>query len=394
MRAAERVAEVRQRYLKTEINHEVLMSSNKPGGGQEASGNPSFYRKTFYVISLYWRGEEKLFAWWSLLVLFILSLLAVATALAINEWYKHFYNAIQELDSRKFYLLVIVFLAIILFSVIRSVLITYLVDLFALKWRRWLTNHYLSAWIVESDRPGHVEHRVDNPDQRIAEDINKFTFETIDLACGLLYTLVSVISFSIVLIGISGDAVFWGVNIPAYMFWAAIFYALLGTYISQKIGFRLVSLSNNQQRSEADLRYFLFRFRDGSSAPKGTEGRSCEKELIREKLDISLANMRRTIRVKMRLSLFTESYSQLSLIFSSLLAVPRFFSGAIMFGDVMQINSAFGNLCGNLSWFINAYHRLADWKATTDRLNSFDGALAVQSRSDGSELRHPSAFAK
>ncbi|MNG79169.1 Inner membrane ABC transporter ATP-binding protein YddA [compost metagenome] len=370
------------------------MSANMPDKEQEVLGIPSFYHKTFYVLSLYWRGEEKTFAWCSLIVLFILSLLAVATSLAINEWYKHFYNAIQELDSQRFYVLVLVFLGIILFSVVRSVVITYLVDVFALRWRRWLTNYYLSAWIVESERPKHVEHRVDNPDQRIAEDINKFTFETIDLACGLLYTLVSVVSFSIVLIGISGDALLWGVDIPAYMFWAAIIYALLGTYISQKIGFKLVSLSNNQQRSEADLRYFLFRFRDGSFVQGDSIGRNCEKERISEKLDVSLANMRRTIRVKMRLSLFTESYSQLSLILSSLLAVPRFFSGAIMFGDVMQINSAFGNLCGNLSWFINAYHRLADWKATTDRLNSFDGALAALSRTDTSDLCHPTIFVK
>ena len=286
----------------------------------------------------------------------------------------------------------VVFLAIISFSVVRSVLITYLVDVFALKWRKWLTNHYLSAWIVKSTRPDQIEQCVDNPDQRIAEDINKFTFETIDLACGLIYTLSSVVSFSVVLIGISGDASLWGITVPAYMFWAAILYALLGTYISQKIGFKLVSLSNNQQRSEADLRYFLIRFRDGSKMHSTGTGRNCEKESISEKLDVSLANMRRTIRVKMRLSLFTESYSQLSLIFSSLLAVPRFFAGSIMFGDVMQINSAFGNLCENLSWFINAYHRLADWKATTDRLISFDGALARSSKINECAAEHRTAF--
>jgi putative ATP-binding cassette transporter len=353
----------------------------------------SFLKNTYTMLSLYWKSEEKIFAWSVLIALLILSLLAVVTALAINEWYKHFYNAIQELDAHKFYSLVVVFLAIISFSVVRSVLITYLVDVFALKWRKWLTNHYLSAWIVKSTRPDQIEQCVDNPDQRIAEDINKFTFETIDLACGLIYTLASVVSFSVVLIGISGDASLWGITVPAYMFWAAILYALLGTYISQKIGFKLVSLSNNQQRSEADLRYFLIRFRDGSKVHSTDTGRNCEKESISEKLDISLANMRRTIRVKMRLSLFTESYSQLSLVFSSLLAVPRFFAGSIMFGDVMQINSAFGNLCENLSWFINAYHRLADWKATTDRLISFDGALARSSEINEGAATHRTAFA-
>lgn len=370
------------------------MDVTKIGSEPEDNGKPPFFRQTFSVLSLYWKSEEKVFAWCALLTLLILSLLAVATALAINEWYKHFYNAIQDLDAYKFYRLVLVFFAIILFSVGRSALITYLVDVFALRWRRWLTNHYLSVWIVESSCPEHVEHCVDNPDQRIAEDINKFTFETVDLACGLVYTLASVVSFSVVLIGISGDALLWGINIPAYMFWAAILYALLGTYISQKIGFKLVSLSNNQQRSEADLRYFLIRFRDCPVLQANRTGRSGEKDRISEKLDISLANMRRTIRVKMRLSLFTESYSQLSLVFSSLLAVPRFFSGAIMFGDVMQINSAFGHLCDNLSWFINAYHRLADWKATTDRLISFDGALAVLSHTDCDVSEYHSVVAK
>ena len=96
----------------------------------------SFLKNTYTMLSLYWKSEEKIFAWSVLIALLILSLLAVVTALAINEWYKHFYNAIQELDAHKFYSLVVVFLAIISFSVVRSVLITYLVDVFALKWRK------------------------------------------------------------------------------------------------------------------------------------------------------------------------------------------------------------------------------------------------------------------
>lgn len=337
----------------------------------------SFLRNTFLLLSLYWKSEEKAFAWCALVALVTLSLSGVGTALALNEWYKHFYNAIQELNAHRFYTLALVFLGIVCFSVVRSVLATYLVDIIALKWRRWLTNHYLCAWIIQSPQPDQLERRVDNPDQRIAEDINKFTFSTVYLACGLLYTLASIVSFSVVLITISGSASLWGVTVPAYMFWAAIIYAMLGMYVSQKIGFKLVSLNNKQQKSEADLRYFLVRFRDRKKTGVACATRNSEKEHISDKLDISLANMRHTIGVKVRLSLFTESYSQLSLVFSSLLAVPRFFSGAIMFGDVMQINSAFGNLCENLSWFINAYPNIAEWKATTDRLISFDGALAL-----------------
>lgn len=336
------------------------------------------WRQLFRVLGLYWREGEKAFAYLSVIALFVLSLLAVGTALVLNEWYKHFYDAVQSINAKQFYFLVLIFLLIVSFSVIRSVLITYLVDVLALRWRRWLTQYYLSQWVLRSNRPGDVARQVDNPDQRIAEDINKFTFETIDLACGLIYTVVSVISFSVVLIGISGEAVVGGFTIPYYMFWAALAYAALGTFISQKIGFKLVGLSNRQQRYEADLRYFLVRFREVDPSPVHCIRRLEKHTAIAEKLDVSLTNMRRTIRVKARLSLFTESYSQFSLMVSSLLSVPRFFAGSISFGDVMQVNSAFGSLCENLSWFIHAYHRLADWKATTDRLLAFDRILFSQ----------------
>lgn len=356
-----------------------MMSTDVASTEAKRANENTFLRNTFSLISMYWKSEERLFAWCILVALVVLSLLGVATALALNEWYKHFYNAIQELNARRFYTLVWTFFGVACFSVARSVLTSYLVDILALKWRRWLTNHYLSIWIIRSPQPEQVGRYVDNPDQRVTEDVNNFTFTSVYLACGLIYTLASVVSFSVVLIAISGNALLWGIEIPAYMFWSAILYTISGMYISQKIGFKLVSLNNNQQKSEADLRYHLVKFRDKKNSALFKSSRIFERSHIGDKLEASLANRLRTIRVKVRLSLFTESYSQLSLILSSLLAVPRFFSGSIMFGDVMQINSAFGNLCENLSWFINAYHNIAEWKATTDRLIEFDCALAQYS---------------
>lgn len=337
----------------------------------------SFIKNTFSILLPYWQNEERIFARIAAAMLILLSLLAVATALVVNEWYRHFYDAIQEGDVKKFYLLILIFIGIVIFSVFRSVLIAYLVDVLALRWRRWLTNHYLLLWTLDPAQADQTENEVDNPDQRIAEDINKFTFETVDLACGLTFTLASIMSFSIVLISASGDAVLMGLTIPCYMFLAAIIYALIGTLISQKIGFKLISLSNNQQRLEADLRYFLIRLREKFRTLPSDLRYEPKKSGIKQKLEASLANMRNIIETKMRLSLFTETYGQLALILSSLLAAPRFFAGHISFGDLMQINSAFGNLSENLSWFINAYRRIADWKATTDRLIAFNKAMRI-----------------
>ncbi|VVO32297.1 SbmA/BacA-like family transporter [Pseudomonas fluorescens] len=350
------------------------MGSECLGGGAPKNSDISV-RDISSILSLYWKSEERGFAWVSLFALVIISLLGVVTALIINEWYNYFYNSIQELNVRRFYVLILIFFGVMIFSVLRSVLVTYLLDIMAVRWRKWLTNYYLDAWMMSYASRGIIESDVDNPDQRIAEDINKFTYETLDLGSGLIYAATSIASFGIVLINISGDVSVLGVVIPFYMFWAAIIYALGGTYAIQKIGAKLASLSNKQQSSEADFRYFLVRFRDRSSIMPPFPGGGVEKDRISGKLDVSLSNMRKIISVKVRLSLFTECYSQLSLVFSSLLAAPRFFSGSISFGDLMQINSAFGNLYENLSWFVNVYPRLADWKATTYRLTSFHRSL-------------------
>lgn len=363
-----------------------------PLNSRPSQNNESFIKNTLLILLPYWQNEERIFAWITAALLIFLSLIAVATALVVNEWYRYFYDAIQEGDIKQFYLLILIFIGVVIFSVFRSVLITYLVDILALKWRRWLTNHYLLLWTLDPAQACQTGNEVDNPDQRIAEDINKFTFETIDLACGLIFTAASVISFSIVLISASGDAVFMGITIPCYMFLAAVIYAFIGTLISQQIGFKLISLSNNQQRLEADLRYFLIRLREKFRKPPSLLIYEPEKSSINQKLECSLANFRKIIRIKMRLSLFTETYGQLALILSSLLAAPRFFAGHITFGDLMQINSAFGNLSANLSWFINAYSRIADWRATTDRLIAFNKAMRNSPPEAPTDPQHDCSF--
>lgn len=358
---------------------------NKTNLPNIATHDLSFMKKTIHITSLYWNSEDKLFAWLAVLAMIALSILGVAMALATNEWYKHFYDAIQASNKEKFYNLILIFLCIAASLIFRSVVITYLIEMLALRWRRWLTNYYTNKWI-STPSARNLSRLTDNPDQRIAEDIQKFTYETLDLGCGLIYTLTSVFSFSVVLISISGDLKVGEINIPYYMFWAALTYAIIGTVTSQKIGFKLVALSNKQQRTEADLRFQLIKLRESSAASTAQLGNQHHRRAIGRCLVTVLRNTKQKILLTMKLSCFTQAYTQLSLIFSSLLAMPRFFAKEISFGELMQINSAFGNLYENLSWFINAYPRLAEWKATIDRINLLDHAIALKLDSNHADI--------
>ncbi|MEA1030147.1 ABC transporter ATP-binding protein/permease [Pseudomonas sp. N-137] len=336
-----------------------------------------FFRRVWQMTTPYWRSEEKGKAWTLLIAVIVLSLFSVAISVWINSWYKDFYNALQEKDSVAFWRLILYFCGIAAVAILGAVYRLYLTQMLTIRWRAWLTEKHFARWLNDKnyyrlEQGGYT----DNPDQRISEDLNSFTSNTLGLGLGLLRTVVSLVSFSIILWGVSGSIQVFGYTIPGYMFWCALVYAAVGSWLTHLIGRRLISLNNNQQRFEADLRFSMVRVRENAESIALYNGEPNENRRLSGRFGLVWHNFWDIMRVSKRLTFFTSGYGQIAIIFPFIVAAPRYFAGKIQLGELMQINSAFGNVQENFSWFISAYTDLAAWRATCDRLLSFRQAMS------------------
>ncbi len=336
-----------------------------------------FFRRTWAMITPYWRSEEKGKAWLLLAAVIGLSLFSVAISVWINHWYKDFYNALEKKDTAAFWQLIGYFGGIAAVAILGAVYRLYLTQMLTIRWRAWLTEKHFARWLANKnyyqlEQGGYT----DNPDQRISEDLNNFTSSTLSLGLGLLRNVVSLVSFSIILWGVSGSIEVFGVTIPGYMFWCALVYAGVGSWLTHLIGRRLIGLSNQQQRFEADLRFSMVRVRENAESIALYNGEPNENQRLSARFGKVWHNFWDIMKVSKRLTFFTAGYSQIAIIFPFIVAAPRYFTGKIELGELMQINSAFGNVQENFSWFINAYSELASWRATSDRLLSFHQAMS------------------
>ena len=340
-----------------------------------------------WALSLpYFKSEEKWRARLLLAACVGLNLGMVYMMVLFNDWNRVFYDALQNRDAAVFWHQLGVFAMLATCFIIVAVYRFYLTQLLQVRWRAWMTRDYLQRWLK-----GHVFYQLelqskngtDNPDQRIQEDVQQFTADTVSLSLGLLDASVTLLSFVGILWGLSGgfsfDVMGETYNIPGFMVWMALAYALAGSLIGHFIGRSMASLNFTQQRLEADFRHHLMRVREYSEAIALDRGGRVERLSLQERFAQVLDNFMRLLRVQKRYTWFNSGYGQAAVVFPMLVASPRYFSGAIQLGELMQISSAFGQVQESLSWFISNYSRLASWQATTLRLTSFqDQMLAVK----------------
>lgn len=229
-----------------------------------------FLGKVWQLSKPYWQSEEKWIARGLLLAIVVLNLGMVYMSVILNKWNSDFYNAQQELDKDAFTHLIFKFSIIAAIFIAIAVYRIYLNMMLQLRWRRWLTNAYFSEWL--SDRSyfqlERGNHQTDNPDQRITEDIDQFTGDTLNLSLGLLNSVVTLASFITILWGLSSplniDIAGHHINIPGFMVWAALLYAMVGSFIMHKIGKPLIGLNFMQQKFEANFRYSMVRLRENA----------------------------------------------------------------------------------------------------------------------------------
>jgi putative ATP-binding cassette transporter len=246
-----------------------------------------------------------------------------------------------------------------------------------IEWRRWLTDHFLQEWMQDQAyyRMQLLDRGTDNPDQRISEDLNIFVEYTSSLALGLLSSVVTLISFVVILWGLSGSLELWGFNIPGYLVWTALVYAIIGSVLTHYVGRKLIGLGFNKQRVEADFRFSLVRLRENSEGVALYRGEQEELGGLRRRFAAVVENWWQLMRKRKQLSWYTNFYAQLAIIFPYIVVAPRFFAGKIELGVIFQTASAFNQVQGALSWFINVYSDYATWKATVDRLIGFHASI-------------------
>ena len=361
----------------------------------------AFARQAGALSMPYFRSEEKWKARALLAAIVVLNLAAVYMLVLINDWNRLFYDALQNKQQDVFWTQLGRFTWIAFAYIIIAVYKFYLTQLLELRWRAWLTAHYTTRWLanhafyrMELARFTQPETQAgngvspDNPDQRIQEDLNLFTSYSVSLSMGLLNAVVTLASFVGILWGLSGafDFTFNGASyeIPGFMVWMAVLYCVIGSVLTHYIGRPLIPLNFQQQRYEADFRHHMVRVREYSESIALDKGEAVERGQLDLRFGQVMGNYLRLLTAQKRLTWFTNGFGQAAVVFPFIVAAPRFFSGAIQLGELMQIASAFGRVQDSLSWFVDNYDRLASWRATTDRLTSFERAVSGQKEANPS----------
>ncbi len=347
-----------------------------------------------WTLSLpYFQSEDRWKARAMLAMIVALNLGTVYVSVLVNDWNRVFYDALQAKDEKVFWQEVWHFTYLAFTFVVLAVYKFYITQLLEVRWRSWMTTDTLRRWMahkafytIELMRFNQTDGKdaalsSDNPDQRIQEDINLFTTYTVSLSMGLLNAVVTLASFIGVLWGLSGMTSFslggTTYEIAGFMVWAALAYAVAGSVVAHYIGKPQIKLNFLQQRYEADFRHHLVRVREHSEAIALDRGEKVEGKALDMRFGVLLANYLKLLKAQKRLIWFQSGYGQSAIIFPLLLAAPQYFKGTIQIGQFMQIGSAFGYVQGALSWLVDNYPSLATWKATTDRLTSFEASLAT-----------------
>ena len=338
----------------------------------------------FHLITPYWNSEEKKSARLYLAGIITLTIAAVYMTLLLNEWFNSFYSALQNYDSDAVYRGLLRFTGLAFAHIAFAVYSYYLQQRLALRWRKWMTKNYLAKWTGQQmyyRLEMFSQGTADNPDQRISEDINLFTARTLSFMSGLLRSATTIVCFIFVLWNLSEVLSFTAAgqefHIYGYLVWTALAYSVLGTWITHKVGHRLVSLNYLQQKLEADFRFSMVRLRETAESVAFYNGAAKEESFLSNRFMTLLRNTLFIIKKQKQLSWLTNSYAQIAIIFPFVVAVPRYLSQNISLGGLMQIANCFGKVQDAMSYFVDVYASLAEWQSCAERLLSFDKHIAA-----------------
>ena len=334
------------------------------------------------LMKSYWKSKEKWRARGLLAGVIALSLGQVYMLVMLNQWNNVFYNALQERNFEVFWSLIGQFSLIAFGYIIMAVYAIYVKQILEIKWRTWMTSRYLDEWLH-----GQTYYRlqvlggdgVDNPDQRISDDIGMFVNLTLSLFIGLLKQVTTLVAFVVILWQLSGaldlpvgDTV---LSVPGYMVFVTLIYSVVGTWLAHKVGRSLIGLNYDQQRYEADFRFSMVRVRENSESIAFYGGEGPEMQNFQERFGMVIRNFWALMKRTKLLNFYVNGYAQLAVIVPILMSAPKYFSGDMQLGGFIQTLSAFGRVQDALSYFVEAYDTIAQYVAVIRRLGGFTGHM-------------------
>jgi vitamin B12/bleomycin/antimicrobial peptide transport system ATP-binding/permease protein len=337
-----------------------------------------FLRQAWDLAWPYWKSDEKWSAIGLLAAVIALNLITVWLNVRFNYWNNDFYNALQQYDWPEFWRQFAIFGALALAFIVVGVYSSYLRGILHIRWRRWLTERFLRNWLEDQAyyRMQLSQATTDNPDQRISDDLNRFASTSLTLSLGLLSSFVTLVSFLSILWTLSGALTIplgggASIDIPGYMVFAALIYAVAGTMLTRWIGYPLIRLNFDQQRYEADFRFSMVRLRENAENVAFYGGEAREFDTFQTRFVRVVANWWGIIKRRKKLTWFTYGYDQVAIVFPFLVAAPRYFDKVIQLGGLMQIASAFRQVQESLSFIISSYTEIAEYQSVVQRLAGF-----------------------
>ncbi|MDR1849107.1 MAG: ABC transporter ATP-binding protein/permease [Zoogloeaceae bacterium] len=343
---------------------------------------------------LWFRSEERRKAWALLTGVAAFNFASVGMAVALSYWNAALFNALGAKDWDAFVFQLVAYSGIAVAFILHAIGSLTLNKWLIIHWRRWLTDRYLDPWLTDG---AHYRVRLfgqqpDNPDQRIAEDVNLYITHAISNGLGFLTTLVALASFGTILANIPADAPlnFMGVAValPLLLVTTSILYAAIGTWVTHLIGRPLIGLDAAQQKAEADFRFSLARLRENTEEVAFIKGEPAERAGLDQRFSFIVANWYALLSRQRRLVLFQTTFNQIAFLFPYLITAPLYFSGAMLLGNLTQVAGAFNRIRFDFYFLARSYASLAYWGSVIERLLGFEEALRAIQKYTGSRIEY------
>jgi putative ATP-binding cassette transporter len=306
-------------------------------------------------------------------LLLFFALFAVRLSVLFSFWYNGFYSALQALDLKAFWFFIALFAVLASIHVASVLLNAYLGQAFDIRWRVWLNQQLTDDWLAGDAyyREQFLARRMDNPDQRIERDIDAFVSGSRTLFFGAISALVSLVAFTGILWQLSGPLSIAGLELPRAMVFLVFIYVIVATVFAFRIGRPLIRLTFLSEQLGANFRYALMRLREYAESIALYRGAAVERQLLAQRFSAVIANAWALVFRGLKFDGYNLGISQIAVVFPFILQAPRFFSGALKLGDLMQTSQAFGQVQDALSFFRTSYDRFAQYRAVLERLSGF-----------------------